>query len=105
MAASASTSTPSQSPVTKKEIFGWCMYDAADSAFTTVIITAFYAPFFSKVIVGDPIQGAVLWGNAASISEAAVAVLAPILGAIADFSGSRRKFLGVCALTIIFFTG
>jgi len=105
MAASASTSTPSQSPVTKQEIFGWCMYDAADSAFTTVIITAFYAPFFSKVIVGDPIQGAVLWGNAASISEAAVAVLAPILGAIADFSGSRKKFLGVCALTIIFFTG
>ena len=105
MAASASTSTPSQSPVTKKEIFGWCMYDAADSAFTTVIITAFYAPFFSKVIVGDPIRGAVLWGNAASISEAAVAVLAPILGAIADFSGSRKKFLAVCALTIIFFTG
>jgi UMF1 family MFS transporter len=105
MAASASASTPRQPPVTKQEIFGWCMYDAADSAFTTVIITAFYAPFFSKVIVGDPIQGAVLWGNAASISEAAVAVLAPILGAIADFSGSRKKFLAVCALTIIFFTG
>jgi len=105
MAASASASTPRQPPVTKQEIFGWCMYDAADSAFTTVIITAFYAPFFSKVIVGDPIQGAVLWGNAASISEAAVAVLAPILGAIADFSGSRKKFLGACALTIIAFTG
>ena len=43
-------------------------------------------------------------GMAASVSEIAVAVLAPILGAIADFSGSRKKFLGVCAVTIVFFT-
>lgn len=95
----------SQPPVTRKEIFGWCMYDAADSAFTTVIITAFYAPFFSKVIVGDSTQGAFLWGIALSASEIVVALLAPILGAIADFSGSRKKFLAVCSLIIIFFTG
>jgi MFS transporter, UMF1 family len=94
-----------QSPVTKKEIFGWCMYDVADSAFTTVIITAFYAPFFNKVIVGDSTRGTFLWGVALSVSEIVVALLAPILGAIADFSGSRKKFLGVCALTIVFFTG
>jgi UMF1 family MFS transporter len=80
------------------------MYDAADSAFTTVIITAFYAPFFSKVIVGDPTQGPFLWGIALSVSEVCVALLAPILGAIADFSGSRKKFLGACALTIVVFT-
>jgi UMF1 family MFS transporter len=80
------------------------MYDAADSAFTTVIITAFYAPFFSKVIVGDPAQGPFLWGIALSASEVCVALLAPILGAIADFSGSRKKFLGACAVTIVVFT-
>ncbi len=80
------------------------MYDAADSAFTTVIITAFYAPFFSNVIVGDPIRGTFLWGIALSASEIVVALLAPIMGAIADFSGSRKKFLGACALVIICFT-
>jgi UMF1 family MFS transporter len=95
----------SQLPVTRKEIFGWCMYDVADSAFTTVIVTAFYAPFFSKVIVGDSTQGTYLWGIALSASEVVVALFAPILGAIADFSGSRKKFLVACALTIIFFTG
>jgi MFS transporter, UMF1 family len=104
MAASASTSTSRQPPVTRKEIFGWCMYDAADSAFTTVIITAFYAPFFSKVIVGDSIRGTHIWGYAFGISEVVVGILAPILGSIADFSGSRKKFLAACALTIIFFT-
>ncbi|HEY6401247.1 MAG TPA: MFS transporter, partial [Blastocatellia bacterium] len=93
-----------QPSVTKKEIFGWCMYDVADSAFTTVIVTAFYAPFFNRVIVGDSARGTYLWGIALSASEVVVALLAPILGAIADFSGSRKKFLGVCALTIVFFT-
>jgi UMF1 family MFS transporter len=90
--------------ITKKEIFGWCMYDVADSAFTTVIVTALYAIYFGTVVVGDVGRADYLWGWGASISEAIVAVLAPILGAIADFSGSRKKFLGVCALTIIFFT-
>jgi MFS transporter, UMF1 family len=91
-------------PVTKKEILGWCMYDVADSAFTTVIVTALYAIYFGRVIVGDPNQADYLWGLGASISELFIAILAPILGAIADFSGSRKKFLGACAITIIFFT-
>ncbi len=93
------------SPVTKKEILGWCMYDVADSAFTTVIVTALYAPYFSKIVVGNPQKADFLWGLGASISEVIVALLAPILGAIADYSGSRKKFLAVCALTIVFFTG
>ena len=91
-------------PVTRREILGWCMYDVADSAFTTVIVTALYAPYFSKIVVRNPQQADFLWGLAASISEVIVAILAPILGAIADFSGSRKKFLGVCALTIVAFT-
>ena len=42
------------SPVRKSEIFGWCMYYVADSAFTTVIVTALYAPYFSKIVVRTP---------------------------------------------------
>ncbi|MGH9838338.1 MAG: MFS transporter [Blastocatellia bacterium] len=91
-------------PATKKEIFGWSMYDVADSAFTTVIVTAFYAPYFAKVVVGDQGRGDLLWGLAAMVSEIAMALLAPILGAIADFSGSRKKFLGICAVVIVLFT-
>lgn len=91
-------------PVTRREIFGWCMYDVADSAFTTVIVTTAFAIYFSEVVVANKQRADLLWGLAASISELAVGLLAPLLGAIADFSGSRKKFLGVCALTIIFFT-
>jgi len=98
------TTPPPQPPVTKKEIAGWCFYDVADSTFTTVIITAFYANFFKDIVVGDSTQGTFLWGIALSASEVVIALTAPILGAIADFAGSRKKFLGVCALTIVFFT-
>ncbi|MEW6127196.1 MAG: MFS transporter [Acidobacteriota bacterium] len=91
-------------PVTKKEILGWCMYDVADSAFTTVIVTTAYALYYGTVVVGDAGRADFLWGLGASISEALVAVVAPILGAIADYSGSRKKFLAVCAVTITLFT-
>lgn len=103
------TEGASAPPVRKSEILGWCMYDVADSAFTTVIVTALYAPYFKSIVVGDlrpwGFNADFLWGMAASISEIVVALMAPVLGAIADYSGSRKKFLGVCALTIIFFTG
>lgn len=80
------------------------MYDAADSAFTTVIVTVLYAPYFSKVVVGDAGRADLLWGQAASVSELIVALVAPVLGAIADFSGSRKRFLAGCAGVIIVFT-
>lgn len=96
--------TIGQPPVTSREIFGWCMYDVADSAFTTIIVTVLFAPYFSKIVVGNPQQADYLWGMAASVSELVVALLAPVMGAIADFSGSRKKFLGVCAVTIAVFT-
>jgi UMF1 family MFS transporter len=101
---STTGAAPPKPPVTKKEIFGWCMYDVADSAFTTVIVTSLFALYFGTVVVGDVGRADYLWALGASISEVIVALVAPILGAIADFSGSRKKFLGVCAMMIIFFT-
>ncbi len=100
----ATTLDAAGSPVTRKEILGWCTYDVADSAFTTCIVTVLYAVYFSKIVVGDPQRADFLWGIAASISELVVALLAPILGAIADFSGSRKKFLAASAVTIVLFT-
>ena len=91
-------------PVTRREVWGWCMYDFADSAFTTVIVTTLYALYYKKIVVADDQRGDLLWGLAASVSEIAVALLAPVLGAIADFSGSRKRFLGACAAAVILFT-
>jgi len=95
---------PGKPPVTRREILGWCLYDVADSAFTTVIVTVLFESYFRQVVVGDAGRADLLWGWAAAISEVLVAVLAPILGAIADFAGSRKKFLAVCAAIVIVFT-
>jgi MFS transporter, UMF1 family len=87
-----------------KQILGWMMYDFANSAFTTIIVTVVYSVYFIKVVVGgDPGYGEMLWGRAIGISMTMVALTAPILGAVADFSRSKKKFLFInCYLTVIF---
>jgi UMF1 family MFS transporter len=95
---------PNPPPVTRREILGWCFYDVADSAFTTVIVTVLFSLYFGTIVVGDVGRADLLWGLAASASEIVVALVAPILGAIADYSGSRKKFLAGCAATVVLFT-
>jgi UMF1 family MFS transporter len=76
----------------------------ADSAFTTVIVSTFYSVYFGNVVVGNRQQADVLWGMAGTLSELSVALLAPLLGAMADFSASRKRFLLLCALVVSTFT-
>jgi UMF1 family MFS transporter len=80
------------------------MYDFADSAFTTVIVTTFYVLYFKNVVVGDPGLGDWYWGLANSLSAILVALIAPVLGAMADFTAGKRLFLRGCGLLIVTFT-
>lgn len=88
-----------------KEIFGWAMFDFANSAYTTVIITVVYAVVFTNVIVGDAPDyklGNWYWTVALAASFILVVITAPIFGAIMDFSASKKKFLfGSYMITVI----
>lgn len=93
----------------KKAVFGWAMFDFANSSFTTVMVTSFFSLYFMQQIVpasADGLdRGPALWGLAVAISQATVIVTAPVLGALADFSGAKKKFLfftyfGCAALTL-----
>jgi UMF1 family MFS transporter len=95
---------PPGTPVLPRERAAWCMYDFADSAFTTVIITTFYVLYFKNVVVGDPGLGDWYWGLANSLSAVLVALVAPVLGAVADFTAGKRLFLRGCGLLIVTFT-
>lgn len=75
------------------EIFGWCMFDFANSSFTTVIVTVVFAVYFTKVICYGRDDADWLWGLAQAVSQGVVLVLAPFLGALADFSGAKKRFL------------
>ena len=86
-----------------RNIFGWMMYDFANSSFTTIIVTVIYSVYFKNVVVAQGELGTALWGRAISISMLMVAVTAPIFGAVADFSRAKKKFLFYnCYLTVIF---
>ncbi|PKN75567.1 MAG: MFS transporter [Candidatus Cloacimonetes bacterium HGW-Cloacimonetes-2] len=88
----------------KKSLFGWMMYDFANSAFTTIIVSVVYSAYFAgKVVGGDSGLGEMLWGRAIGISMAMVAISAPILGAVADFSRAKKRLLFInLYLTAVF---
>ncbi len=80
----------------RKEVFGWAMFDFANSSYTTVIITVVYAVVFPKVIVGDAPdyrQGNLLWSLALAATYLIVVVTAPLFGAVMDFRAQKKKFL------------
>ncbi|NOT09180.1 MAG: MFS transporter [Gemmatimonadales bacterium] len=90
-------------PVTKKEIFGWAMFDFANSSYTTVVITVVYSAFFVGHIVppGSGMRDS-YWSIAILLSTVVALVLSPLAGAICDYSGKKKRYLfystAVCAL-------
>jgi UMF1 family MFS transporter len=88
-------------PSNRKVIFSWCMYDWANSAFATTIMAAVLPTFYSKVAGADlkPNIASAYWGYTVSIAMITGAILAPILGAIADHTGARKRFMGFFAIT------
>lgn len=77
----------------RRPVFAWAMYDFANSAFTTLVVTFIYATYFTKAIAPDEITGTVLWSRAVTITALTVALLSPFLGAVADRGGHRKLFL------------
>jgi UMF1 family MFS transporter len=79
-------------------VFGWMLFDWANQPFQTLIVTFIFAPYFAAQVVGDPVAGQAMWGTVAAISGLTVAVLAPLLGAVADRTGARKRWLAAFSL-------
>ncbi len=82
-----------QRMATKRSVFSWCLYDWANTAFSTVIITFIFGVYFAREIVGDETEGSAQWSFAIAVSGMFIAVLAPLLGAVADHSGARKRWI------------
>ena len=78
----------------RRGLFSWCLYDWANSAFPTVVITFVFATYFTSSVAADKVSGTAHWGYAMSLSALAVAIVAPIFGAMADKGGGRKPWLG-----------
>jgi UMF1 family MFS transporter len=82
------------------------MYDWANSGFATTIMAAVLPTFYSEVAGAtlEPVQASSYWGYTNTVAMMLVAFAAPILGAIADHSGAKKRFLGGFAGLGILFT-
>jgi UMF1 family MFS transporter len=85
----------SRSNASPAGLIAWAFYDWANSAFPTVIATFVFAAYFTKAVAVDPVAGTAQWGYALSLSGLAVAVLGPLLGAVADHGGRRKPWLAL----------
>lgn len=102
----ASPSNNTFEPVTRRERFAWCMYDFANSGYTTVILTAIFNAFFVGVIAAGQGSGdaTLLWTLAMAAANALVLISAPVVGAIADYSGAKKRFLTATTIGCVVFT-
>ncbi len=97
----------------RKELRAWAMYDWANSAFATTIMGAFLPIYYSRVAASQ-LPGEVAtayWGYTNALALALIAVLSPVLGAVADYMGAKKRFLavfmgfGVTFTALLFFVG
>jgi UMF1 family MFS transporter len=81
----------------RKELRAWAMYDWANSAMVTTIVTAIFPIYFSSVAAAElsKADATYRYAMATTLALAIIAVLAPILGAIADHAGVKKRLLGV----------
>jgi len=92
-------------PSTRRERWAWYLYDFGNSAYAAVVLLAVYSAYFKGGVVGGA-EGSRLWGIAVGIAMLVVAVTSPFLGTLADFAGSKKRFLlFYTALACVFTAG
>ena len=82
----------------------WIMYDFANSVYATIMIAAIFPIYFVSVCKDAGVVGDVWWGIGTSITTFTLAILAPFLGAIADYKGMKKKLFGAFLILGLSFT-
>ena len=77
---------------TRKRIWGWFFFDWASQPYNTLLITFIFAPYI-KDLIGDGAEAQAAWGFGIAAAGVVIAILAPVLGAMADTSGNRLHWI------------
>lgn len=80
-------------PSRRVALISWALYDWANSAFPTLIQTFVFATYFTTRVAVDPMRGSASWGAALGLAGAVIAIGSPLLGAIADRTGARKRWI------------
>src|SRR4030081_343899 len=86
----------------RSAVVSWIFFDWAAQPYFTLITTFVFAPYFASFVAPDPASGQALWGFATAAAGLMIALMSPVLGAIADASGPRKPWIaGFGALLVI----
>jgi len=78
----------------RKQVGAWALFDFANSVYPAVIVSVVFQVYYIETVVGNAANlGDLYWGRAVSLSALIVALSSPILGAIADRAGVRKRFM------------
>ena len=80
------------------------MYDFAHSAFGTLVVTFIFSAYYAQAIHADPIEGAIWWTRAVNASAIITALMMPVVGAMGDFGGLKKRFLLVATAVCVVLT-
>jgi UMF1 family MFS transporter len=82
-------------------VMGWIFFAWAAEPFFTLITTFVFAPYFATHVAANPASGQSLWGFATAASGLTIALLSPVLGAIADASGRRKPWIAAFGAMLV----
>ena len=82
-------------------VISWIFFDWAAQPYFTLITTFVFAPYFATHVAADPASGQSLWGFATAASGLLIALMSPVLGAIADASGRRKPWIAAFGALLV----
>jgi MFS transporter, UMF1 family len=85
----------------RSAVISWIFFDWAAQPYFTLITTFVFAPYFATHVAADPASGQALWGFATATAGIAIALLSPVLGAIADASGRRKPWIAAFGAMLV----
>jgi UMF1 family MFS transporter len=84
----------------RKRIWGWFFFDWASQPYNTLLITFIFAPYV-KELIGDGAEAQAVWAFGIAAAGIVIAVLAPVLGALADTAGNRLRWIWLFSLMYV----
>src|SRR5450432_720604 len=82
-------------------VISWIFFDWAAQPYFTLITTFVFAPYFATHVASDPANGQSLWGFATAAAGLLIALMSPVLGAIADASGRRKPWIAAFGALLV----
>jgi len=89
----------------RSAVISWIFFDWAAQPYFTLITTFVFAPYFTSFVAPDPASGQAMWGFATAAAGLMIALMSPVLGAIADASGRRKPWIAGFGVLLVIGSG